>query len=239
MPPSATWPRCHKCSLWRWKERQQAAIAAGASVDVAPPTVSERESKLGEVVDGHMPTSPEANEVDRMSISREPAVVTSHSPEAPSNAIDKTSLTHPNRQVVADSGASVGTSGTFDPECGRDTGVEYSKVSIPGWDSDLTDLSSEDEDAIESDSSPKSDAEVSSMIKIRIPVLVSRLPNARVCAIKRCNIALSPDHRWKICDSCRGYRRRYQMIRLEKRRRMELCELIVALVRTGPETLPF
>ncbi|KAG0708508.1 hypothetical protein DFH29DRAFT_795033 [Suillus ampliporus] len=67
------------------------------------------------------------------------------------------------------------------------------------------------------------------MIKIRIPVLVSQLPsgtNARVCAIKRCNIVLPPDQRYKICDSCRRYQREYQRIRAERaRRRMdEFCE---------------
>ncbi|KAG1734576.1 hypothetical protein EDB19DRAFT_1140568 [Suillus lakei] len=63
------------------------------------------------------------------------------------------------------------------------------------------------------------------MIKIRIPVLASRLPSGasvRVCGIKRCNIVLPPDYRWKICDSCRRYQRKYQRIRMEKaRHRME------------------
>ncbi|KAG2155207.1 uncharacterized protein EDB93DRAFT_90735 [Suillus bovinus] len=125
-------------------------------------------------------------------------------------------------QVIIHSAAVASTSSTVIAERGRDARVkpEINNVYISGWGSDLTDLSSEDEGV---DSDP--DTEESSTIKIRIPVLASQLPKgarARVCGIKRCNIVLPPNYRWKICDSCRRYQRKYQRIRMEKiRRRME------------------
>lgn len=202
--PSATWQRCYGCSLQRWKERQQAAIAASATSE---PVL---------LVDGTL----EAIVVDRVTTSREPEVSASHSQGAILNAADKLpSSKFPDGQIIIDSAAVASTSSTLIAECSRDAGAEpeIHKVSISGWNSDLTDLSSEDEDG---DSDP--DAEDSSTIKIRIPVLASRLPSgtsARVCGIKRCNIVLPPDYRWKICDSCRRYQREYQRIRMEKARR--------------------
>ncbi|OAX36277.1 hypothetical protein K503DRAFT_314871 [Rhizopogon vinicolor AM-OR11-026] len=212
---SATWQRCYKCSLQRWKERQQVAIAASSIVGPA--------SAIGEATDGHSPTSLEAKTVHKISMSRELEAVPSDSQAAVLNAVDNLSLSElPDGQCVSDSGEAATASGTLNVECGRDSGMELesSQVSISGWDSDLTDLSLEDKDVTESDSD--SDAEDSSMIKIRIPVLASRLPsgsNVRVCAIKRCNIALPRDYRWKICDSCRRYQRGYQRIRMEEARR--------------------
>jgi hypothetical protein len=197
--------------LQRWKERQQAAIAAST---IAEPVLP---------VDGTL----EVIVADRVTTSREPGVSASHSQGAILDAVDKLTLSElPDGQVAINSAAVASTSGTLIAECSRDAGAEpeIDKVYISGWNSDLTDLSSEDED-VESDP----DAEDSSTIKIRIPVLASRLPNgtsARVCGIKRCNIVLPPDYRWKICDSCRRYQREYQRIRMEKvRRRMEeFCE---------------
>ncbi|OJA09017.1 hypothetical protein AZE42_07389 [Rhizopogon vesiculosus] len=213
--PSATWQRCYKCSLQRWKERQHAAIAASSTVDSA--------SAIGEVMDGYLPATLKAKVVHKISMNGEPEAVPSRSQAAVLNAVDNLSLSElPDGQCVSDSGEAATASGTLNIECGRDSGMELesTQVSIPGWDSDLTDLCSEDEGVTESDSD--SDAKDSSMIKIRIPVLASRLPsgsNVRVCVIKRCNIALPRDYRWKICDSCRRYQRRYQRIRMEKARR--------------------
>lgn len=241
MSPSVTWQRCYKCSLQRWKERQQAAIVASATVGPAPPAVSKHKSKSGEVIDGHVPASPEANVVDQMSMSRDVAP-SSHSPAVAPDAVDKVpSLELRNGQGVTDSGEAARTSGTLDLRCDMDSGVEpkSTKVSTLESDSDLTELSSEDEGVAEHNSD--SDGEDSSMIKIRIPVLASRLPNARVCAMKRCNIVLPPDYRWKICDSCRRYQRRYQKIRLEKARRRveEFCECNIALHMPKPELCHF
>lgn len=204
VPLSATWQRCYGCSLQRWKERQQAAIAASATSEPVLP------------VDGTV----EAIAVDRVTTSREPEVSASHSQGAILNAVDKLQLSKlPDGQIVIDSAAVASTSSTLLAECSRDAGAEpkINEVYISGWNSDLTDLSSEDEDV---DSDP--DAEDSSTIKIRIPVLASRLPSgtsARVCGVKRCNIVLPPDYRWKICDFCRRYQREYQRIRMEKARR--------------------
>lgn len=235
MSSSATWQMCYKCSLQRWRERQQAAIAASAIVGPAPPAVSEREcnSESGEAVDRHKPTSLEATVVDQASMSRESEAISSHSQTAGLNAIDKLSLSN-DREGVTDSGGARRTPGTFNIECDRDFGVEP-ESTISGWDSDLTDLSSEDESVTKHDS--ESDAKNSSMITIRIPVLASRLPsgsNVRVCAIKRCNIVLPHSYRWKICEPCRRYQREYQRIRLEKARRHmeELCECTVVLTHT-------
>lgn len=242
MSPTATWQRCYKCSLQRWKERQQAAIAASAIVDPISPAVSEREStsKSSEAIDGHKPASLEATVVDQASMSRESKSTSSHSQTADLNAIDNLSLSN-DIEGVTDSGGARRTPSTFNIECDRDSGMEP-KPTIPEWNSDLTNLSSEDESATEYDSDP--DAEDSSMITIRIPVLASQLPsgsNARVCAIKRCNIVLSHSYRWKICESCRRYQREYQRIRMEKARHHieELCECTAALTHPEPESLSF
>ncbi|KAG1782118.1 hypothetical protein EV702DRAFT_1069736 [Suillus placidus] len=246
--PSATWQRCYNCSLQRWKERQQAAIAANATAEPVLPVDGAHEgaSNSAGVLHGVGPPSHntlEAIVVDRVAISREPRVLASHSQGAVLDAVDKLPLSElPDRQVVINSAAAASTSSTLIAECGTDAGAEpeINKVYISGWASDLTDLSSEDEDV---DSDP--DAKDSSTIKIRIPVLASRLPSgasARVCGIKRCNIVLPPDYCWKICDSCRRYQREYQRIRMEKaRRRMEEFSRIGAqesdLVRDHP--VPF
>lgn len=95
---------------------------------------------------------------------------------------------------------------------------------IPGWDSDLTELSSSDSDTeSRSDSDSESDLELSwpdgnpTGLKIRIPLLVTRLPPGsllRKCRNKKCNIALPRDHRWKTCDPCRrAQRMRFENIR--------------------------
>ncbi|KAG2148978.1 hypothetical protein DEU56DRAFT_87866 [Suillus clintonianus] len=222
---SATWQRCYKCSLQRWKERQKAAIAASATVEPTSPVGGTHEvaSNSAEAMGGVGPLSHdtlEATVVDRVATSIEPGVSASHSQGAVLDAVDKLPLPElPDGQVVINSAAAASTSNTLDTECGGDPRAEpeITKVHISGWDSDLTDLSSEDEE-VDSDS----DVEDSSKIKIRIPLLASRLPSgasARVCAIKRCNIVLPPDCRWKICDSCRRYQRVYQRIRMEKARR--------------------
>jgi hypothetical protein len=234
--PSAAWQRCYKCSLQRWKERQHAAIAAGAIVGPASPAVNEREctSKSGEAMD--VSASLEANIVDQISMNNGPEAVSSH----PRATLDNLSLPKlPDEQGVTGSGEAARPPGTLNIACGS-SGVEpeSTKVILSGWDSDLTNFSSEEEGVTEGDSD--SDVEGSSMIKIRIPVLASRLPsgaNPRVCAIKRCNIVLPLDYRWKICDSCRRYQRRYQRIRMEKaRRRMEeFCECTVTLHTPKPE----
>ncbi|KAG1856053.1 hypothetical protein DFJ58DRAFT_345973 [Suillus subalutaceus] len=183
--------------------------------------------------------------VDRVATSSEPEVLASHSQGAVLDAVDNVlPLSElPDGQVVINSAEVASTSSTLIAECGRDAGgePEINKVYVSGWDSDLTDLFSEDEDV---DSDPG--AKDTSTIKIRIPVLASRLPsgaNARVCGIKRCNIVLPPDYRWKICDSCRRYQRKYQKIRMEKaRRRMEDFSRIgtheSALVRNHPAPFP-
>ncbi|KAJ8583277.1 hypothetical protein M405DRAFT_519957 [Rhizopogon salebrosus TDB-379] len=162
-----------------------------------------------------------ANIVDQISMNSGPEAVSSH----PQATLDNLSLPKlPDEQGVTGSGEAARPSGTLNIACGS-SGVEpeSTKAILSGWDSDLTNFSSEEEGVTEGDSD--SDVEGSSMIKIRIPVLASRLPsgaNARVCAIKRCNIVLPLDYRWKICDSCRRYQRKYQRIRMEKaRRRME------------------
>ncbi|KAG2113584.1 uncharacterized protein F5147DRAFT_681827 [Suillus discolor] len=157
--------------------------------------------------------------VDRVAINRELGVVlASHSQGAVLDAVDKLPLSElPDGQSVIDATAVASTSSTLVAECGRDAGAELEINNIFGSDSDLTDLSSEDEDV---DSDPE--AEDSSTIKIHIPVLASRLPSgasARVCGIKRCNIVLPQEYRWKICDPCRRYKRQYQRIRMEKARR--------------------
>lgn len=97
---------------------------------------------------------------------------------------------------------------------------------ISGWDSDLTELSSDlaSESASDSDSEPESTQPDghSPRLTIRIPLLVNRLPpNSphRKCSNKRCNIALPKNHRWKTCDPCRGAQRVYQRMRLENIRR--------------------
>jgi hypothetical protein len=191
-------------------------------------------------MDGHKPASLEATVVDQASMSRESEATSSHSQTADLNAIDKLSLSN-DREGVTDSEGARRTPGTFNIEYDRDSGMEL-ESTIPGWNSDLTDLSSEDESATKHDSD--SDAEDSSMITIRIPVLASQLPsgsNARVCVIKRCNIVLSHSYRWKICESCRRYQREYQRIRMEKARHHmeELCECTAALTHTEPEPLSF
>ena len=101
--------------------------------------------------------------------------------------------------------------------------------AIPGWDSDLTDLSSGSESDMLSD--PESDPDSLSVkphgtgLTIRIPLLVNRLPPdvvARKCGNKRCNIALPKDYRWKTCGPCRRAQRTYQRVRLENKRRKVL-----------------
>ncbi|KAG1727766.1 uncharacterized protein EDB91DRAFT_1163173 [Suillus paluster] len=242
--PSATWQRCYHCTLQRWKERQRAAIAVSAVMEPASPVVGKYEvaSNSGEVMGGGGPASLntlEATLVDRVATSNEPGALSLHSQEAVLNAVDTLPLLElPDGRVDVDTAVAARTSSTLNTECGRDATAEPEtiKISISGWDSDLTNLSSEDEE-VESDS----DAEDSSVFKIRIPVLASRLPvgaNARVCAIKRCNIVLRPDQRYKICDSCRRYQREYQRIRAERaRRRMEEFSQIAhgsTLVRKPP-----
>jgi hypothetical protein len=180
--------------------------------------------------------SPEENIADQISMSSGPEVVSSHLQAH----LDNLSLPKlPDEQGVTGSGETARPSGTLNTACGS-SGVkpETTKVILSEWDNDLTNFSSEGEDVTEGDSD--SDVEGSSMIKIRIPVLASQLPsgaNARVCAIKRCNIVLPLDYRWKICDSCRRYQRGYQRTRMEKaRRRMEkFCECTVTLHKPKPE----
>ncbi|KAH0835725.1 hypothetical protein J3R83DRAFT_9548 [Lanmaoa asiatica] len=98
---------------------------------------------------------------------------------------------------------------------------------IPGWDGDLTELSYSNSDTEStSDSGPVPDPRPSrprgdaTGLRIRIPMLVTRLPPGSLlqkCGNKRCNVALPKVHRWKTCDSCR----RAQRMRSEnKRRRM-------------------
>lgn len=96
---------------------------------------------------------------------------------------------------------------------------------VSSWDSDLTELSPSDSDTKDtSDSDSKPDLMPASPqgsitgLKIRIPLLVTRLPPdspLRKCGNKRCNIALPKDHRWKTCDPCRAAQR----VRFQNRRR--------------------
>ncbi|KAF8556642.1 hypothetical protein OG21DRAFT_1506219 [Imleria badia] len=108
--------------------------------------------------------------------------------------------------------------------------------SIPGWDSDLTELSSDSESECMSDLDSDSDSDPdpglasshgnTTGLTIRIPLLVHRLPPDSLrqkCGNKRCNIALPKDHRWKMCDPCRRAQRVYQRIRLENKRRLVLA----------------
>jgi hypothetical protein len=100
---------------------------------------------------------------------------------------------------------------------------------IPGWDSDLTELSSSDSDSesvSDSDSDPDSRLGGphgdTARLTIRIPLLANRLPPdslLRKCGNKKCNIALPKDHRWKTCDPCRRAQRTYQSMWLENKRR--------------------
>ncbi|KAF8129063.1 hypothetical protein EV363DRAFT_392860 [Boletus edulis] len=97
---------------------------------------------------------------------------------------------------------------------------------IPGWDSDLTEPSSDSESENLSDSVPDPRPAGShgntTGLTIRIPLLINRLPPGTVfrkCGNKRCNIALPKDHRWKTCDPCRRAQRMNQKIRLENKRR--------------------
>ena len=100
---------------------------------------------------------------------------------------------------------------------------------IPGWDSDLTELSSS-ESISDSDSDSDSDPDPrlgeshgdTTRLTIRIPLLANRLPPDRLlrkCGNKRCNIALPKDHRWKTCDPCRRAQRSYQTLWHENKRR--------------------
>ncbi|KAG2073788.1 hypothetical protein BDR04DRAFT_276891 [Suillus decipiens] len=223
--PSATWQRCYNCSLQRWKERQQAATATTEPV-LPVDSTHEGASNSAEVMHGIEPSSHDALDpiaVDRVATSRESGVLASQSQGAVLGAVDKLPLSElPDGQVAINSTTVTSTSSTLTVECGRDARAEpeINKVHTSRWDSDLTNLSRED-DGVDSDL----DGEDSSTIKIRIPVLASQLPSgtsARVCGIKRCNIVLPPDHRWKICDPCRRYLREYQRIRMGKiRRRMK------------------
>ncbi|KAG9312697.1 hypothetical protein JVU11DRAFT_7117 [Chiua virens] len=111
------------------------------------------------------------------------------------------------------------------------------KDIIPGWDSDLTELSSSEasdsDTECTSDSTPDPDPMpaqsriVPTGFKIRIPLLVTRLPpgsSLQKCVNKRCHIALPKEHRWKTCDPCRNAQRMYQRLRLENKRRSLLGE---------------
>lgn len=104
---------------------------------------------------------------------------------------------------------------------------------IPGWDSDLTELSSSNSDSegiSDSDSEPDETLSKPKMdttgFKIHIPLLVTRLPpgtSLRKCGNKKCNIALPKDHRWKTCDPCRRAQRIYQRMRFRDVQRSILC----------------
>ncbi|KIM74469.1 hypothetical protein PILCRDRAFT_828173 [Piloderma croceum F 1598] len=103
--------------------------------------------------------------------------------------------------------------------------------SIPGWDSDLTELSFSEEEAgsgeNESDEYPDKKG-ARSGFKIRIPAVSDRqsqsttttpVPNpwtgpTRICVRQNCNTILLQSYRWKLCDSCRAQAREYQRKRL-------------------------
>ena len=101
---------------------------------------------------------------------------------------------------------------------------------VPGWDSDLTELSDSESESV-SDSDSDQDLELAGLhgdttgLKIRIPLLAHRLPpddSLRKCGNKKCNIALPKDHRWKTCEPCRRAQRTYQQMRHENIRRSVL-----------------
>lgn len=103
--------------------------------------------------------------------------------------------------------------------------------SITGWDSDLTDLSSSSNEEGESEVDPPSDSEQflvcpstrshlhflkyppkqPSGLKIRLPARTAPLMvPTRACSVKKCQIYLPADYRWKSCVACRAHNRKYQ-----------------------------
>ena len=110
---------------------------------------------------------------------------------------------------------------------GNELTTDHGGEPIPGWDSDLTELSSSDSDsesASDSDPDPRPGAphEDTTGLTIHIPLLVDRLPpdgSLRKRANKKCNIAIPKDHQWKTCDPCRRAQRSYQNMWHENKRR--------------------
>ncbi|KAK0202433.1 hypothetical protein DFS33DRAFT_897885 [Desarmillaria ectypa] len=97
--------------------------------------------------------------------------------------------------------------------------------SISGWDSDLTDLSSNDEPLSQPAHPPAQQVRLVIRIPPRSPEKVaSALPSVtsssstpdlqRKCAINACDTFLDQGYAWKCCKACRKHHREYQRKRL-------------------------
>ncbi|KAF9233213.1 hypothetical protein BU15DRAFT_66775 [Melanogaster broomeanus] len=190
--------RCVRCSLDHWKQRKQAALETRSSRSRAGPSPPAPAVETPMVLTPNdqeagpkLPEAIPAGEQAALDGNGDRIVGVEESPES--------SVSPPSSPTSKNSSSFMGP--------------EFPIDSIPGWESDLTDLSSsEDDDEAESRS------EVNSGLKIRIPLLANRHPtdgSIRKCANKRCNIALSTAHRWKTCDPCRRAHREYQKMRAE------------------------
>ncbi|KAH7910216.1 hypothetical protein BJ138DRAFT_1153384 [Hygrophoropsis aurantiaca] len=217
--PTSRWKRCVRCSINWWKFRSARKSEKQSSRAKHEVNMHEkRPSRGSETEDNqHGGNEAAADGEAAMDIEEEQGI---------------TSATKEMSQAQVDHEASI-SSNVEVPQDNLRHGCY-----IPGWDSDLTDLSSSDSDhsdgesEIDFDTAPSpSNAHAPTHnktgLKIRLPVLATHptltsnppAPGLRVCGIKRCNIVLPEGHRWKICDPCRGYYREYQRARLEGLRR--------------------
>ncbi|GLB43052.1 hypothetical protein LshimejAT787_1205010 [Lyophyllum shimeji] len=161
------------------------------------------------------PTSPEPEAVRPAQEARTSAVPASTAPAA-----EKASPTEPEDAMVP---SPLGTQSSPGPSLTAPTELGPF-ATIPGWDSDLTDLSDlcdhvESEiDASSSDEEPSAQHRTTGL-KIRIPArpkpppLSERAAEAErlaVCTIKRCQRVLPKGYRWKCCVPCRLHHREYQ-----------------------------
>ncbi|KAH7921340.1 hypothetical protein BV22DRAFT_737704 [Leucogyrophana mollusca] len=203
VPPGSRWQRCVQCSINRWRARCTRQASETVGVDNGDDAMAvDEEERLGAV------TLHRVGVADAHTVAA--ADTGKSGPEA--EGVEKPPALPPTSDVECSSPSS---------KSGRGLRHEPSMSSIPGWDSDLTDLSSDSgESEIESDSASEPSPRKTGL-KIRLPVLASKAAQhgLRVCGIKRCNIVLPADHRWKICDPCRRHYREYQKNRLEQLRR--------------------
>ena len=214
LPAQTTMERCVQCSAKDWKRRKLSAMATlepsrrySASPQITTTAMKEKEvvAVLDEMsdIEESAPSPPSSFPSSDNKLTRDQDVEGGNAPSPPSSS----------------------------PSKGGSDGVSR----IPGWDSDLTELSSSDSDTESTESISDSDTEPdletskpdmdTTGLKIRVPLLVTRLPpdtTFQKCSNKRCNIALPRNCRWKTCDPCRGAQRIHQRLRIENARRSTL-----------------
>ncbi|KAH7886791.1 hypothetical protein F5I97DRAFT_1050631 [Phlebopus sp. FC_14] len=199
LPRNSSWKRCVKCTMKHWKQLKHAAFEA------------RNKASLSSLQAWKTKDTPGAN----------CQAVTSRPREA--DGVKLATLSASGRDQMSEEKEPSGSDEPSPSSSPSNHGIHDALCSIPGWDSDPTDLSSEDGDKGETEIEREPEKR---SLKIRIPLLVNRQPpdsSLRKCAYKRCNIALSQDYRWKTCEPCRRFQRAYQRARHDnKHRRLDL-----------------